>query len=397
MLNGQDMSTGECQVCHSTGVEAFVEIPRVPVFCNVLLETQAEALHAPTGQIRLGFCKNCGHIYNLSFGPQWMSYSQAYENSLHFSPRFQQYAEGLARRLIDQYDLHEKHIIEIGCGKGEFLNLMCELGDNQGVGFDPSFEPDRAGLENAGRIKFIQDVYSSKYADYQADFLCSRHVLEHIQHPGEFLQEIRQSIGNERTVIYFEVPNVLYTLRDMGIWDLLYEHVSYFSSRSLAFLFTVNGFRVLNLSRAYLDQFLYIEALPETKGKSAAISIPGDAEEVEALVMAFANNYQKKVATWRARMEQLADTQQRVVVWGAGSKGVMFLNTLSTQNRVGYAVDINPLKQGRFIPGSGQKVVPPNFLRDYHPDVIILMNPIYEEEVQRTVRNLGIAPLFLKA
>ena len=92
--------------------------------------------------MRLGFCRICGHIFNDAFNPDHIEYIQDYENSLHFSPRFHQYAETLAADLVKRYGLYEKTIIEIGCGRGDFLKLLCELGKNRGIGFDPSHAPD---------------------------------------------------------------------------------------------------------------------------------------------------------------------------------------------------------------------------------------------------------------
>ena len=79
-----------------------------------------------------------------------MEYTQSYENSLHFSPGFQKFAADLADRLITRYNLRGKDVIDIGCGKGDFLKLICARGGNRGVGFDPSYVPDPA--DSAPRI-----------------------------------------------------------------------------------------------------------------------------------------------------------------------------------------------------------------------------------------------------
>jgi len=78
------------------------------------------------------------------------------------------------------------------------------------------------------------------------------------------------------------------------------------------------------------------------------------------------------------------------VIWGAGAKGVTFLNTLNLRDQIEYAVDVNPRKHGMFIAGTGQQIVPPEVLRDYQPDVVIVMNPLYEHEIQQIAKNLGI-------
>ena len=69
--------------------------------------------------------------------------TQSYENSLYFSPAFQEYADWLTDHLVEAFDLHDKDLVEVGCGSAEFLNALCERGDNRGFGFDPSAPPSR--------------------------------------------------------------------------------------------------------------------------------------------------------------------------------------------------------------------------------------------------------------
>ncbi len=386
----QDM---HCRVCGGGGLEVFFELPQVPTHCNVLWPTREEALQAPRGDIRLAFCPACGHVYNVAFDPALMSYSQAYENSLHFSPRFQRYAEGLAARLVERYDLRGKDIVEIGSGKGDFLRMLCEQGGNRGVGFDPSHDPDLLQDAPPEGLRFVQDFYSARYADYQADLICSRHVLEHIEQPRAFIQDVRRAVGDRpHTAVYFEVPNVLYTLRDMGIWDVIYEHCSYFSASSLGRLFTACGFDVLCLEEAYGGQFLGIEAVP-AQAEAGTQQAPGnDLREMARDVAAFAKNYRGKVSLWRRRLSQIGGAGRRAVIWGAGSKGVTFLNTLQAGDTVTHVVDINPRKQGRYVAGTGQRIVPPEFLRSERPDVVLVMNPLYLDEIRQTLAALGLTP-----
>ena len=387
-----------CPVCNSTDIAVFFEILGIPVHCNLLWTTRDEAIQAPRGDIRLGFCGRCGHIFNLAFDPTLMEYTQEYENSLHFSPRFQSYAEALAARLIERYDLHGKDIIEIGCGKGDFLRLLCELGGNRGVGFDPSYVPEPDADATAERITFIRDFYSARYASYHADFICCRHVLEHVQFPRDFLTTVRRAIGDQSGIaVFFEVPNALFTLRDLGIWDLIYEHCSYFSPSSLSRLFASCEFDICDLAETYEGQFLCIEALPGDGLVDSRRDPQDDSAEAGCDVAPFADRYRSKVRNWRRHLGQMARAGQRAVVWGAGSKGVTFLNALETQGRIAYAVDINPRKQGMYVAGTGQQIVPPEFLRDYQPDVVIVMNPVYEDEIRQFTGGLGLTPGFMCA
>jgi hypothetical protein len=78
------------------------------------------------------------------------------------------------------------------------------------------------------------------------------------------------------------------------------------------------------------------------------------------------------------------------VIWGGGSKGVSFLTTLGIGEEIGYAVDVNPFKQEKFMAGTGHRVVSPEFLRGYRPDLVIAMNPIYLPEIGSQLSSLGI-------
>ena len=182
------MSLKNCPVCESSNVLNFINILQMPIYCNRLCSTREEAFAGPKGDIRLGCCLFCGHVFNMAFQSYLMEYDQEYENSLHFSPRFQAYAESLAKRLIANYELYCKDIIEIGCGKGDFLELLCKLGKNRGIGFDPSFEKNRIEGNFDSNFQVINDYFSERHKEYPADLICCRHVLEHIQHPREFLK-----------------------------------------------------------------------------------------------------------------------------------------------------------------------------------------------------------------
>ena len=379
------------RVCESDEMQVFFEVRQVPVHCNVLWPTREAARRAPKGDIRLAFWPSCGHIFNIAFDPALMTYTETYENSLHFSPRFQQFAEGLADRLIAAYDLHDKQIVDVGCGKGDWLKLIAVRGGNRGVGFDRSYEP---GLEQEPLpegLRFVQDFFSDQYAATRADLLTCRHVLEHIEQPRDFVDGIRAAIDPD-TIAYFEVPNALYTLRDMGIWDIIYEHCSYFSASSLAHLFTRQGFDVLDVGEVYGGQFLGIDARPAADGPGVQ-QVPGnDLAAMAGIVGAFARRYEEKAAHWREQLARFSAEGKQVVAWGAGSKGVTFLNALRAEDSVSYIVDINPRKQGRFVAGTGQEIVAPEFLRTVQPDVVLVMNPLYIDEIREMLAGIGLHP-----
>ncbi|UCG34752.1 MAG: methyltransferase domain-containing protein [Candidatus Omnitrophota bacterium] len=384
----------KCLVCGSTAVKQFFEVRGAPIMGNTPFPTRESARNVGRAEMRLEFCQKCGHIFNGAFDSKRTEYNEGYENPLHYSSRFKAYNAELIARLINTYDLHNKKIMDVGGGKGHFLNLLCKEGNNQGICFDPACEVEQA-QKSTGPITFIKDFYSEKYRDYKADLICCRHVLEHIYSLRQFLDLIRHAISDKANAfVFFEVPNADYVFKDLSVWDLLYEHCSYFTKNSLHYLFAVSGFRVCNLFETYKDQYLCIEAKPATK--SAEIK-NYDMEKVIHSVERFGEKYQKKIETWRQKFESLKQANKKAVVWGAGTKGVMFLNMLKIEDQIEYVVDINPNKQGRYIAGAGQKIITPDFLKEYKPDTIVIMNQIYENEIKQILNNLEISAEFLYA
>lgn len=388
-----------CIVCHSDQTEIAVEIPQVPVLCNILWPNRADALAVPKVDVSLAFCRNCGHLYNPGFDPALMVYTEEYENSLHFSARFQEYAENLAASLIERHDLHGKDIIDVGCGKGDFLKLICERGGNRGAGFDKSYDPgneqgndDGQASTAEGQVRFVQDWYSEAYSTVPADFILCRHVLEHIEEPYAFLTDLRNIIGNRtETTVFFEVPNALFTLKDLAIWDIIYEHCSYYSKYSLEHLFARCGFQVNDIYEAYEGQFLCIEATPA----SAPVAPKLDPAELTRDLETFSKRYAAKSEHERTTLSELKEANKKVVVWGSGSKGITFLNMLRLQDQVKYAVDINPRKQGKFITGAGQEIISPEALQTYKPDCVIVMNPVYIDEIKTMMADMGLEAAYL--
>jgi len=374
-------------------MQVFYKVERVPVHSVLLLDTREEAINYPKGTIALGFCANCGFISNVAFDPTLHEYSSRYEETQGFSPTFNAFHRALADRLITRYDLHDKDIIEIGCGKGEFLTLLCEMGNNRGVGFDPAYISERNTSSAKDRMTFIKDFYSEKYTSYQGDFVCCKMTLEHIPDTAEFVSMVRRSIGDRSdTTVFFQIPDTVRILEDLGFWDIYYEHCSYFSPGSLARLFQQCGFDVTDIWTDYGDQYLMIEAR-RGHGSIAPGLLPEN--ELEALtrqVNSFTQRYDQLQARWKTYMQDIKQRGQRAVLWGSGSKGVAFLTTLGIWDEIEYTVDINPHKHNMYMAGTGQRIVAPDFLRDYQPDVVIIMNPVYRQEIQRDLQQMGLAP-----
>ena len=382
-----------CPSCGSTELFSFYEVGNVPVHSVLNMQTREMAVNYPKGDISLGFCGECGFITNVDFDSHKVQYSGNCEESQGFSPTFNAFAHRLAIRLIERYDLHNKDIIEIGCGKGEFLTQLCELGNNRGLGFDPAYVDGRLESEALERVTFIKDYYTEKYAGHKADFICCKMTLEHIQDIAEFIGRIRHSIAQRSgTIVFFQVPDVTRILRDCAFEDIYYEHCSYFSPGSLARLFRKCGFNVLRLEADYDGQYLMIEAKPANGGFPTHLPQENDLEKLRDSVGSFHEKLGKKLSLWKKQLHNFNVKNRRVVLWGAGSKGVAFLTTLKIHKDIKYVVDINPYRQGTYMAGTGQEIVSPDFLKKYLPDIVIIMNSVYRDEIKRNLGSMGLAP-----
>jgi hypothetical protein len=380
-----------CPSCGKSAMSVFYEVRGVPVNSVLLLPTREEAVSFPKGDIVLGFCDQCGFISNLAFDPTEQEYSARYEATQGYSSTFNTFHKNLAQRMIDQYDLHNKTLIEIGCDKGDFLTMLCELGQNRGIGFDPAYVPDRIPSPAKDRMTFIADFYGEKYAQYAADFVCCKMTLEHIPTVADFMKTVRRSIGNRAdTIVFFQIPEVRRILREVAFWDVYYEHCSYFSMGSLARLFRKTGFDVIDLGTEYDDQYLMIEARPGTGRGAPPLAKENDLDELRKDVAYFTQTLEKTLDRWKRRMAEVRQAGRKAVIWGGGSKGVAFLTKLDIHEEIRYAVDINPYKKGTFMAGTGQEIVMPDFLREYRPDLVIVMNPIYVDEIRSEMQKLGV-------
>jgi hypothetical protein len=382
------VSGSVCPACGGIHSRVFYELEGVPASQVRLVRTREAALDCAKGDIRLRFCAGCGFIWNESFDPDLVHYEEDYESTQVVSPTFNHFHDRLARQLVERYDLKGKEVLEIGCGQGEFLALVCDLGVRSATGFDPVLRAVTARPE----VMFVKNWYSEAYDHLQPDFVVTKMVMEHIPDPGRFLGMLRRTIGDRPEVIVFAMmPDVTRILDLRAFWDIYYEHCSYFGLGPLARAFRKAGFDVVDLWRGFGEQYALISARPGD-GSARPLPVEETPDELARKVDAFAGRVQTDRAAWcRFLCQELAEGR-RVVIWGGGSKGVAFLNTLSIRAGIEFVVDINPRRNGTYIAGTGQQIVTPDFLRDWRPDVVVVVSPIYLEEIKCEVAGMGLSP-----
>jgi SAM-dependent methyltransferase len=381
-----------CPCCGESGARVIYRVASIPVHSCVLLRSAAEARAFPERDLELAFCETCGFVFNHIFDESMMGYSTDFEESQHFSDTFTSFARRLARDIAEKCDVAGKRVLEIGCGKGEFLSELCTIGGATGIGIDPGYRADE-GRGVAGNLRFIVDLYGPKYQDIRADLVLCRHTLEHIAAVKKFVALIRQSIGaHEDTCIVFETPDALRVLSEGAFWDIYYEHCSYFSPGTHARLFRQLGFDVTELSLVYDGQYIVQYARPTPRATEARLPAERDLPALRELAASFPIRVKRAQETWRARIRRAVRHGRPIVLWGGSSKAVSFITTLGLKDEIAAVVDINPHKQGMFMPGSGHAVIAPSTLTAVRPGVVIVMNPIYVAEIKAELGRLGLEP-----
>ena len=343
-----------CPNCKEGNIEDFFNINRAPIFSLVTLKTKDEALNVPRKDIELAFCHNCGFIFNRLYDASIDYFSLGYEDQQGFSKTFREYLRRIACELIEKYNLRGKTIVEIGCGKGDFVNLINELAGGKGIGIDPAYE---AGRQKNANLKFYNEFYTLYHGKIHSDLICCRHTLEHIHQTRKFLQLIRKSLSDDnQPILFFEIPEMNRILDIQAFWDIYYEHCSYFNASSLSYLFRKTGFEILDIRLDYNDQYLLIEAIPAQDPSDKTFEIEESIEDQKRRVNIFKTRVNEQLSQWKRRLLQMKEQRKRTVIWGGGSKAVGFLTNFADLNLIEYVVDINPHMEKQLHPRNWQQV-----------------------------------------
>ena len=368
----------------------MLKLHGLPVHIGRLWPDSASAKAAPRGDVVLSFCHHCGFVTNVAYDPTAISYEPGYEYSLHHSPSHREFLEQTARRLVRTYELRDKDIVEVGCGSGFFLKLLCELGGNRGWGFDPAI-PQQQTLEwDVGSMTLITQLYDETHCDVPCDLLISRSMFELIGDPMALLQQLRRVLGDRTEArVYLDIPNSKYVFRQRAIWNLFYEQCNDVVEATLVEAFGRAGFQVLDAGECLGDgYYLFVEAAPSdptppSEPASASISVPD-------VLVAMAEEIETQRQLWAARFQRWQAEGTRVVAWGSGGRAINFLNLIDEASAIEHVVDINPARHNGCVSGSGQRVIAPTELVSLRPDVVVITNSLYGEEIRQHVRQLGL-------
>ena len=342
---------------------------------SILLPTLTNALvtennsYLPTAPFLLKSFGKYSFTKNILFKEELVEYNENYENDQSNSLAF-----GKHMRFV--YDLlkktfpKESNLVEVGCGQGAFLEIVKKDAYFNYKGYDQAYK---------GNSEHIEKRFLTVADSIDADIVVLRHTLEHIESPYNFLKFL-QKVFTTKTKIFIEVPQFDWIEKNKCLFDFTYEHVNYFSTKSLCSLFK----GVKSFGDLFNGQYQY--CLASLNALSKVNDFDDNTKCSEFDILPYFKSFEMSV-------EKLKNFE-KIWIWGVATKGVLFLVHLSRIspilfNRIAGIIDSNPRKHDRLTPITKLKVKSPQVLYDYvdHGDVVVVMNPNYLDEVKDTINK----------
>jgi hypothetical protein len=329
--------------------------------------------------MRLRINPTLDFVENADFDISLATYDDNYQNSQAHSGIFLQHMKDVLALLKNEFP-NGGRIVEVGCGKGDFVELVTADGHFDITGYDATYE---------GSSPLIYKKYLNTTDRIDADLVVLRHVLEHIQAPHQFLSMLQEVFGTGK--IYIEVPSYDWIIENQAFFDITYEHVNYFSQSALQALF---GNTSLKSGLFFGDQYQYVIADITSLSHQFSQIYDGD-DWTDLDFDTLFPNVPGKIAS----IEKYLHSNGKVYIWGAATKGCMFLahcaNRGSLIDRIEFAIDVNPQKSGKFLPGSLVAIKGPEaFYKSANAaDILLICNPNYEHEIRMNLQQHGLPDL----
>jgi SAM-dependent methyltransferase len=366
----------------------------------------SEILSAPekTYPLRVMVCERCWLVQTLDVAQADEFFSSEYAYFSSFSTTWLQHAERYVADMVERFGLDRtSHVVEVASNDGYLLQYVKARGIPC-TGIEPT-----ASTARAAREKGIETIEAFFGADFgarlaaegkQADLIAADNVLAHVPDINDFVAGFAKLLKPEG-VATFEFPHLLRLLAEAQFDTIYHEHFSYLSLIAVVRIFKANGLAVFDVeeipthggSLRVFAQRLASGRRPVSDRVAALV-----AAETEAGLSA-ARGYQG--FQWRA--EKIKDDfvsflieakrqGKRVAGYGAAAKGNTLLNFSGCRrDLISYVVDLNPAKQGSFLPGSRIPVVSEDVLYRDKPDYVVILPWNLKAEVMHQLMAGGLS------
>ena len=318
-----------------------------------------------TVDLKIWQCQVCGTIqHNLL--P--VEYYREVIRAIAFSPGMRSYRVQQLNSWLDQYQLKNQRILEVGAGKGEYLDLLKECGAQNISGLEFSKNNCASARQNGHNIYqgYLDGDISPLPAKLNFQAFTVFSFMEHWPNPNLSFSMLNQHLS-DGAIGLIEVPNFEMILQKGLYSEFTTDHIFYFDKKSLIFLLEKNGFEVLSIDIIWHD---YILSAVVRKRQPLATDL---FEQVRNRVTTDLHDY-------IARFDS-----KSVVVWGAGHQALAVITMTQIQNEIKYIVDSAKFKQEKLTPASHIIIKPPSYMNIDCPKAIIVMAAGYSNEVANLV------------
>jgi len=282
------------------------------------------------------------------------------------------------KKFVQSYSLKGKKIVEIGCGRGEYLSIMNSL-DVAAYGVEDSQESVADCIKDGLKVSqgFIDNKeYEINGAPFDAFFMMS--FLEHLPDPNVVVEGIRNNLA-DNAIGLVEVPNFDMIVRSKLFSEFISDHLFYFTQETLKNTLTRNGFEILECDQVWHD---YIISAVVKKSELPEVGSSGT--ESKKLDLSALQVAREKL---QEEMEKYINNFKSVAIWGAGHQSLAVIALLGLKDKIKYVVDSAPFKQNKFTPATHIPIVSPSALETDVPDAIIVMAASYSDEVAGILEN----------
>jgi len=352
----------------------------VPLFLNAPLFNKED--DKPLVEFRLRMNSTLDFLENDKFNQSLMVYDENYQNSVAQSPTFIRHIQQVCD-LIGQNFNKSTSIMEVGCGKGDFIHLLEQNGFIDLIGFDTAYE---------GENEKIKRRYLADEDRTDAQLVILRHTLEHIPQPHDFLKKIK-SINGSQGYIYIEVPCLDWIRKNNAFYDVAYEHVNYFSLNALVALF---GHKYLAKGNLFGEQYIYVIA----KLEDLCDEFESEYNNSTGWEYVDFNKLFPQFLELLNKIEEKIQNKRSVFLWGGAGKAGTFLHHSKTlapklMEKLVFAVDINPKKIGKYLPSSLVKIASKEefFVSATNADLLLIANPIYTNEIMKELEKNNLSDI----
>jgi SAM-dependent methyltransferase len=385
------MSVTTCRFCGAPLEAVFADLGMSPLANSYLPPDRANSME-PFYPLRALVCGNCFLVQLEEFEtPEQIFSDYAYFSS--YSTSWLDHSRRYAEQMIERLGLDEhSHVVEIASNDGYLLQFFKER-EISVLGIEPAANVAEVAVEKGipTLVEFFgQETARSIANESSADLLLGNNVLAHVPDLNDFVAGMKILL-KPGGVITMEFPHLM-RLMDENQWDTIYhEHFSYFSFLTVSRVFEAHGLRLFD-----------VEELP-THGGSLRI-YGAHAEDAEKPETAAARELRERERAagyerldtylgYGRRVEQdkrqilsfLIDLKEQglqIVAYGAPAKGNTLLNYCGLgPDFIDYTCDMNPHKQGHFLPGSHIPVRLPEAIREDRPDVVLILPWNLKDEI----------------